>query len=146
VRGRVRLTRGAVDEDSGCWRVMMTIRLAAPPPSAQLSLRFELQQRIDFEQAGGDGGTTVRRVRVSPPVTLVQELDVDFSDPSGGIAAVGRAELVLTRSNGFRAGEWSMQTIGPDGPLGAKLDLTLRGSNAPRSTSAHNDMSPRRVG
>ena len=124
----------------------MTIRLAASPPSAQLPLQFELQQHIDFEQPRADAGAPVRRVRVVPPVTLVQQLDVDFSDPSGGLGSVGRAELVLTRGNGYRAGEWAMRTIGPDGPLGATLDLTLRGSNPPRSPSAQNDSPPRWVG
>jgi hypothetical protein len=143
VRGRVRLTRRAVEEDSSCWLVMMTIRLATPPPSAQLPLRFDMEQHVDFEQVGADAGAAVRRVRVSPPLKLAKDSVVDFSDPAGGVSTVGRAELELTRSSGYRAGEWTVQAAGPDGPLGGKVDLTLRGSNPARSPSARND-SPRR--
>ena len=127
VRGRFRLNRRTVDEDEGSWRLIASIRLAAPAPSASLALHLDWRQHVDFE---GQGDQQKRRA-VSPPRLVTLDKDVDFSDPQGKVGAEARAELVLKRDGQFRAGDWTLDMRGPDGPIGARVQVTLRGNNPP---------------
>jgi hypothetical protein len=107
--------------------LIATLRLAAPAPSATLTLHFDWRQHVDFE---GEGDKQKKRA-VSPPRLVTQDKDVDFSNPQGKVGAEARAELLLTRENQFRAGEWTLDVRGPDGPVGTQAQVTLRGINPP---------------
>jgi hypothetical protein len=125
VRGRFRLNRKRVDEEEGAWRVLILVRLNAPPPSAALALRLDWRQHVDIEQ---DGDRQRRRALV-PPRLITEQREADFSDPKGKVGTEARLEAVLGRERDFRAGDWSLEVRGPDGPLGARTALTLRGTN-----------------
>lgn len=127
VRGRFRLNRRIAEEDEGSWRLIATLRLSAPSPTATLTLHFDWRQHVDFER---DGDKQKKRA-VSPPRLVTVDKDVDFSNPQGKIGSEGRAELLLTRDNQFRAGEWTLDVRGPDGAIGTPVQVTLQGINPP---------------
>jgi hypothetical protein len=127
--GRVHLTRRAIDENDGAWRLLATIHLGAPPPSAKLPVRFSFAQHVDFERTEGDAGTQERRRPLRPPRVLVEAKDVDFGDTTGGVGRDGRADLALRREKQFRAGEYRLEVLGPDGRIGTPVELVLRGTN-----------------
>lgn len=143
VRGRVRPTRRAVDEDNGTWRVILTIRLNALPPTPRVTLKFSFIQRVDYERVESDGGVVERKRPVSPPVTLAEVQEVDFSDLSGAIGRDARAEIVLTRDREYRAGEYQLEVSSSDGTLGPRAELVLKGANPPRSQTSSTGASTR---
>jgi hypothetical protein len=128
VRGRFSLNRKAIDEHEGAWRAIATFHLHAPAPSATVTFQFDWRQHVDFEREGEQE----RRRPVSPPRLLTEELQLDFTDPKGKVGSEARVDVALSRDRDFRAGEWSLEVRGPDGPIGTRTPVTLRGSNPPK--------------
>jgi len=114
----------------------MTLRLVKPPAQPTVSVRFMLSQHVDFV-GQVDGGPETQEP-VDPPRVIELTRDIDFRDMSGHAGTHGRAELRLTRDQGFRAGKWTLRVLVEDKPLGNDVDLELSGTNnkprsAPRS-------------
>ena len=123
VRGRFRLTRKVVRESGERWRILMTISLEARPPSPTVEVEFDFRLVAVVEEQDGKK----RKRRVDPPRLVTRQRAVDFTDPQGRVGRTARAELVIERSEGFEPGEWALDLRGPDGPIGARAGLVLRG-------------------
>jgi hypothetical protein len=105
--------------------MIAVIYLAAPAPSASVTLHFDWRQHAEFEGTGDQQ----RRRALDPPRLVTEDQAVDFSAPKGRIGKEARAELVPSRTRKFTAGQWSLEVRGPDGPIGTRVQVTLRGNN-----------------
>ena len=108
----------------------MRVRLRKAPSEPEVLLRFRFAQTVDFLPGNND---EPRRVPVDPPRVVMLEQRVDMRDLRGRIGTRTRAELLLQRTEGFRAGVWSLGIEHEEKPIGAIQQVTLEGINEPNA-------------
>lgn len=130
--GQFKLKSTEVQEVSGAWHLYVTIELPKAPLTAHQPLKFVFTKTAVYERSLVDGrNDPVMSVQtVSDPTPAVENLDVDFADPSGKIFKGTRFDFGLTRTRGFEAGEYTVELRTSDGTtIGTKQNLKLKGEN-----------------
>jgi MYXO-CTERM domain-containing protein len=130
--GAFKLKSNDVNEVSGAWHLYVTIELPKPPLTAHQPMKFVFTKTAVYERSLVDGrNDPVQNIQtVNDPTPAVENLDVDFADPSGKIFKGTRFDFGLTRTRGFEAGEYTVELRTSDGTnIGGKQNLKLRGDN-----------------
>lgn len=130
--GVFKLKNNEVTEVSGAWHLYVTIELPKAPLTAHQPMKFVFTKTAVYERSLVDGrNDPVLNVQtVSDPTPAVENLDVDFADPSGKIFKGTRFDFGLTRTRGFEAGEYTVELRTSDGTnIGSKTNLKLKGDN-----------------
>lgn len=130
--GTFKMKSNEVQEVSGAWHVYVTIELPKAPLTAHQPMKFVFTKTAVYERSLVDGRNDPvnNRQTVNDPAPAVENLDVDFADPSGKIFKGTRFDFGLTRTRGFEAGEYTVELRMSDGTnVGGKQNLTLKGDN-----------------
>jgi MYXO-CTERM domain-containing protein len=130
--GQFKLKSNEVQEVSGAWHLYVTIELPKAPLTAHQPMKFVFTKQVVYERSLIDGHAdpVQSRQTVNDPTPAVENLDVDFADPSGKIFKGTRFDFGLTRTRGFEAGEYQVELRTSDGTtIGGKLRLVLKGEN-----------------
>lgn len=130
--GTFKLKSNEVQEVSGAWHIYVTIELPKAPLTAHQPMKFVFTKTAVYERSLVDGrNDPVLNVQtVNDPTPAVENLDVDFADPSGKIFKGTRFDFGLTRTRGFEAGEYTVELRTSDGTtIGGKQNLKLKGDN-----------------
>jgi MYXO-CTERM domain-containing protein len=130
--GTFKLKSNDVQEVSGAWHLYVTIELPKAPLTAHQPMKFVFTKTAVYERSLVDGrNDPVLNVQtVTDPSPAVENLDVDFADPSGKIFKGTRFDFGLTRTRGFEAGEYVVELRTSDGTtIGGKQNLKLKGDN-----------------
>jgi MYXO-CTERM domain-containing protein len=130
--GSFKLKSNDVTEVSGAWHLYVTIELPKAPLTAHQPMKFVFTKTAVYERSLVDGrNDPVLNVQtVTDPTPAVENLDVDFADPSGKIFKGTRFDFGLTRTRGFEAGEYQVELRMSDGTnIGGKQSLKLKGDN-----------------
>lgn len=130
--GQFKLKSNDVQEVSGAWHLYVTIELPKAPLTAHQPMKFVFTKTAVYERSLVDGrNDPVQNIQtVNDPTPAVENLDVDFADPSGKIFKGTRFDFGLTRTRGFEAGEYTVELRTSDGTnIGGKQNLKLRGDN-----------------
>lgn len=130
--GSFKLKSNDVQEVSGAWHLYVTIELPKPPLTAHQPMKFVFTKNVVYERSLVDGRNDPVQSRqpVNDPTPAVENLDVDFADPSGKIFKGTRFDFGLTRTRGFEAGEYTVELRTSDGTtIGGKQNLILKGEN-----------------
>jgi hypothetical protein len=120
--GSFTLGRTTIRETNSAWRVMISITLPKPPRTARPTFKFSFLQQTVFEGSGG----TARPVK--HPMRVVHEAEINFSDGST-IWKEAKADLSITRQEGFQPGEYKLTVKGPYGDVGQPVVVTLVSDN-----------------
>jgi hypothetical protein len=124
--GTFTLGRSTISETNSAWRLMVSISLPKPPPSARPTFKFAFTPQTVFES--GDGGAPVARP-VKHPMVNVQSMQIEFGDGSGTVWKQAKADLSITRQDGFVPGEYKLVVRGPGGEVGDPVTVTLTSDN-----------------
>lgn len=130
--GTFKLKSNDVQEVSGAWHLYVTIELPKAPLTAHQPMKFVFTKTAVYERSLVDGrNDPVQSIQtVTDPAPAVENLDVDFADPSGKIFKGTRFDFGLTRTRGFEAGEYVVELRMSDGTtIGGKQNLKLKGDN-----------------
>ena len=130
--GQFKLKSNDVQEVSGAWHLYVTIELPKAPLTAHQPMKFVFTKNVVYERSLVDGKSEPVQTRqpVSDPAPAVENLDVDFADPTGKIFKGTRFDFGLTRTRGFEAGEYTVEVRTSDGTnIGGKQNLILKGEN-----------------
>ena len=130
--GTFKLKSNDDTEVSGAWHLYVTIELPKAPLTAHQPMKFVFTKTAVYERSLVDGrNDPVLNVQtVNDPTPAVENLDVDFADPSGKIFKGTRFDFGLTRTRGFEAGEYQVELRMSDGTnIGGKQALKLKGDN-----------------
>jgi hypothetical protein len=132
--GKFSLKSKEVNEVSGGWHVYVTIELPKPPLTAHQPMKFLFTKTMVYERSLVDGKSepVVNRQALQNQTPTVENLDVDFADPSGKIFKATRFDFSLGRARGYEAGEYKVELRTSDGiTIGGTYDLILKGDNPP---------------
>ena len=127
--GSVRLVRRSIRESKGVWRALMLLRVLGQPVEPEMPLRFRFMLATKFVVSGDP--SKPHHVPVDPPRVFEQKKSVDMRGIDGSVGRTARTEVFLSRQDGFFAGIYTLSVLGPNGPLGDPLSITLEGVNAP---------------
>jgi MYXO-CTERM domain-containing protein len=130
--GTFKLKSNDVQEVSGAWHLYVTIELPKAPLTAHQPMKFVFTKTAVYERSLVDGrNDPVLNVQtVTDPSPAVENLDVDFADPSGKIFKGTRFDFGLTRNRGYEAGEYKVEVKTSDGAtVGSPATLILKGDN-----------------
>jgi hypothetical protein len=126
--GTFTLGRTTIQEANSSWRLMVSISLPTPPPTARPTFKFSFTPQTTFEGVGSDGGAPVAKP-VKHPMAIVQTMQIDFGDGSGSIWKQAKADMSITRQDGFQPGEYKLVVRGPGGNVGQPVVVTLLGDS-----------------
>lgn len=132
--GTVSVSTLQPEEVNGRWKLVMTIKLPAPPPIAHVPMIFSFEHTVEYERQLNDKSPT-KPVSVKKPLqnqTPVNEgMDVGFSDASGKTFPTTKFDFVIRRDRGFEAGEYKLtiRRESDGGTIGSPISLRLQGDN-----------------
>jgi hypothetical protein len=118
------LGRSTVQETNSAWRLMVSISLTKPPPTARPTFKFAFTPQTVFEGSGADGGAPVAKP-VKHPMVIVQTMQIEFGNGSGTVWKQSKADLSITRQDGFVPGQYRLVVSGPSGAVGEPAFVTL---------------------
>jgi MYXO-CTERM domain-containing protein len=120
------------EEVSKAWRLFITLKLPKPPFPAHQSMRFVFTKTAAFERSLVDGKSepVTTRTALTGQVPKSESLDVNFGDATGKIYNQTNFNFMVSRDQGYEAGEYTLQVRTSDGvDVGGKMNVTLKGEN-----------------
>lgn len=130
--GTFKLKSQEATEVSGAWHIYVTIELPKAPLTAHQPMKFLFTKTMVYERSLVDNqkDPVITRQALQNQTPSVENLDVDFADPSGKIFKGTRFDFGLTRARGYEAGEYKVELRTADGTtVGGSANLILKGDN-----------------
>jgi MYXO-CTERM domain-containing protein len=132
--GNVSVQNLAPEERDGRWKLVMTIKLPAPPPIAHVPVILTFDHKVEYERELNDKSPdkpVVVRKPLQNQTPINEGMDIGFSDASGKTFATTKFDFSLRRDRGFEAGEYTLtiKRESDGATLGQPINLRLLGDN-----------------
>ncbi len=133
--GSVSVTSTAPEESDGRWKLMMTIKLPAPPPIAHVPMIFTFDHKVEYERQLNDKSPdkpVLVKKALQNQTPNNEGMDVGFADASGKTFPLTKFDFVIRRDRGFEAGEYTLtiKRESDGATIGSPINLRLLGDNA----------------
>jgi MYXO-CTERM domain-containing protein len=120
-------------EDSGGWKLFVTIKLGKKPSTAHMPVRFVFRPLVLIETFMDDSKPT-EQTRLLPQdknvTPLIISQDISFGDMQGNLWDTTKFDFTISRSGGFEAGEYQVELRDSDDKqIGQSFKLKLNGKN-----------------
>jgi MYXO-CTERM domain-containing protein len=131
--GSVTYAKKSITEESGSWKIGMTIIYGGKPAMPHVPMRFSFTPTLILERYLDDAHgekPQIRKIPLSGQLPLIETQDVDFSDPRGKIWDRTKFDFKVSRPHNFVAGEYSVTVKRTDGvQVGTTQTLVFNGEN-----------------
>jgi MYXO-CTERM domain-containing protein len=132
--GTVTVQNTSPEEVNGRWKLMMTIKLPAPPPIAHVPMIFSFDHKVEYERQLNDKSPdkpVLVKKNLTGQTPINEGMDVGFSDASGKTFPLTKFDFVIRRDHGFEAGEYTLtiKRESDGAAIGSPIHLRLQGDN-----------------